>query len=123
MDENNSSTDTPQFPSPVCFSLPVNKLGTQKFILENQDLNQIAPQLFLGSLEAAKNVNLLKELNVTHVLTVEDHSLEPEIHKHFAYKFKQIYDHPYSNILDILEECIEFIESAINKNTGILVHW
>jgi len=122
MNENNSS-ETPQFQLPVSFSLPTKKPGAQKFILENQDLNQISPKLFLGSLEAAKNVDLLKQLNVTHVLTVEDHSLEPEIHKSFTYKFKQLYDHPYSNILDILEECIEFIESARDKNTGILVHW
>ena len=132
MSENDSVKTTDQstdsaittLPLQASFSLPVTVFKKQNFILENEDLNQIAPLLFLGSLEAAKNVELLKKLNITHVLTVEDHPLEPEIHKHFVeYKFKQIYDHPYSNILDIIEECVDFIENALKQNTGVLVHW
>ena len=123
------TAESDQLPQPptsksISFSLPVTVFKKQGFLLENEDLNQIEPFLFLGSLEAATNVELLKKLNITHVLTVEDHPLEPEVQKHFtAYKFKQLYDHPYSNILDILEECVEFVESAVSQNTGVLVHW
>jgi len=91
--------------------------------LFNQDIDQIAPFLFLGRAEAAENLELLKILDITHVLTVEDTCIDPEIQSKYTYKFKKLADDPDSNLLEILEECIEFIDSAIEKKMRILVHW
>lgn len=88
----------------------------------HEDLNLVAPNIYIGCLESAKNVDLLKTLNITHILTVEDKLLEEDVHKHFTYKFKRLLDLPSSNILDILEECIEFIDSGVNNSTGVLIH-
>jgi hypothetical protein len=91
--------------------------------LYNQDIDQIAPYLFLGRLEAAENIDLLKVYGITHILTVKDECLKPEIQTKYTYKFKKLADDPESNLLEILEECIEFIDSVLVKKTGIIVHW
>lgn len=91
--------------------------------LFNQDIDQIAPFLFLGRAKAAENVELLEVFNITHILTVEDTCIEPKIQAKYKYKFKKLADDPDSNLLEILEECIEFIDSAIENKTRILVHW
>ena len=91
--------------------------------LYNQDIDQIAPYLFLGRLEAAEDIDLLKVYGITHILTVEDKCLKPEIQTKYTYNFKKLADDPESNLLEILEECIEFIDSALVKKTGIIVHW
>ena len=89
----------------------------------NEDLDMIKHNLYIGCLEAANNVDNLKKLNISHILTLEDNPIEPATQKHFTYKFKKLSDHPYSDILDMFDECIEFIDSAIQNNTGILIHW
>ena len=89
----------------------------------NEDLDMIKPNLYIGCLEAANNVDNLKKLNISHILTLEDYPIEPANQKHFTYKFKKLSDHPHSDILDMFDECIEFIDSAIQNNTGILIHW
>jgi hypothetical protein len=86
------------------------------------DLNLVDSNLYIGSLEAACNVDNLKKLNITHVLTVENNPLDDHVVKHFNYKFIQLHDLPSMNILDIMEECIEFIDDGV-KNGAILVHW
>ncbi|CAF0715889.1 unnamed protein product [Brachionus calyciflorus] len=90
--------------------------------LHKSDLNLIVPYLYLGSLEAAKNVDNLKKLDITHILTLMEDPLDEKIRNSFTYKFKRLTDLPSSNILDILEECIEFIENAIDNSQNILVH-
>jgi hypothetical protein len=116
---------------PVAPPLPTNNLILKSNnILGEQydyknpslDLNLVDSNLYIGSLEAACNVENLKKLNITHVLTVENHPLDEGVSENFTYKFVQLYDLPSMNILDILEECIEFIDHGV-KNGAILVHW
>ena len=89
----------------------------------NNKINQIRPNLFLGSVEAAYDVENLKKLNITHILTIEDNVLDPAVSSKFTYKFVNLPDLMYSDIISQFEECIAFIESAINKPSGVLVHW
>lgn len=42
-----------------------------------QDMHEVADKLFLGSLNAAKNTNALRERGITHILSVEYTPLEP----------------------------------------------
>jgi hypothetical protein len=91
--------------------------------IEPEDLNQVLPFVYVGSLDAAKNVDLLKKLNIKYVLTVEDNELDEDVQRHFVYKFIKLYDYPSSSILEILEECIQFIDSAVENSHNILIHW
>jgi hypothetical protein len=89
----------------------------------SEDLSLVDHKLYIGCLEAACNVEYLKSLNITHILTVEDHPLDEPVQKGFTYKFIRLFDLPSMNILDILEECIEFIDGGVQNGGGVLVHW
>ena len=119
-------TDVPPLPKIV---YPVTPILTadEPFSILTQTKNEIdliIPNLYLGELAAANDISKLKELNITHVLTIEDNPLDAKVFKHFEkYKFKQLADHQYSDILGVMEECLMFIDEAINEDKNILVHW
>ena len=102
--------------------LRIKKAAKVKLDPEN-DLNFIIPNLYLGSVSAAYDHELLKNLNITHVLTIEDRGLDCSHYKVLEkYKFKQLADMQNCNILDVLEECLEFIDDAVRESKNILVH-
>jgi hypothetical protein len=113
----------PEFPKSLAFSIPLTQIAEDTYSKSKADLNLILPKLYLGSVEAARNLDLLKHLNISHILTIEDNSLDGSLTKHFEYKYIKLSDLPSSNILAILEECFEFIDNAIENSSGILVHW
>jgi hypothetical protein len=146
-----STSHAPPPPPPPAPPLPLlkdcPKLFASTLHHENLDMNMIVPNLYIGSLESAFNVEALKKLKVTHVLTIEDGPLPDDVHKMFTYKFIRkrtikmnlfyiifidkililivdLTDMPYSNLLDVIEEGVEFIENALsNEGNSVLVHW
>ncbi|RNA04839.1 dual specificity phosphatase 12-like isoform X1 [Brachionus plicatilis] len=71
-------------------------------------INLIIPHLYLGDISAAYDTQLLSDLNITHVLTIEDNELDLKNQKKLEkYKFKKMADHPFVNLLDELDECLE----------------
>ena len=104
----------------------LTKMPIQPYINQFKALNPvdlIAPNLYLGGIDIANNADKLKELKITHILTIEDASIDVQIQKRMVYKFKLLSDNPYSNILDILDECVQFIDTAIQGSNNVLVHW
>ncbi len=96
---------------------------TKVTLYPKNDLDLIIPNLYLGNVSAAKDNELLKNLNITHVLTIEDRSLDSSQYKVLEkYKFKKLADMHNCNILEVLEECLEFIDEAIKESKNILVH-
>lgn len=87
-------------------------------------LDEIENGLFLGNLTAAMNMDTLKSLNINHILTMDSVPLPTYItEKSFlTTKYVHISDVPKEDILHHLDECIEFINIALNKNQKILVH-
>ncbi|KAJ3690172.1 hypothetical protein LUZ61_019336 [Rhynchospora tenuis] len=77
--------------------------------------------LYLGSVGAALNKDKLKELNITHVLTVA-RSLQPAYPNEFIYKKIDVLDSPETRLEDYFEECINFIDEAIRTGGNVLVH-
>ncbi|OMP00243.1 hypothetical protein CCACVL1_03432, partial [Corchorus capsularis] len=77
--------------------------------------------LFLGSVAAANNVNELKSLNITHILTVAS-SLKPAHTNEFVYKIIPVFDKEDTNISQYFDECFDFIDEAKSKGGGVLVH-
>jgi len=78
------------------------------------------PGLYLGSVEAANDIETLKELGITHVLTLgcKPTRTDPDIKN----KFLDITDHPLTNILLHFDECFDFMDEALQNDGGILVH-
>lgn len=114
-----SIPEAPKEPPGGIFFSPNNDIKSSQEV----DVNMIVPNLYLGSLEAALDTEHLKKLNVTRILTVAESPLEPDFHKEFTYLFKQVVDAPWSDLLSILDECVEFIHAGIAGSNGVLVHW
>merc|ERR1719461_922244 len=86
-------------------------------------MNEILPNVFLGSEKAACNKDLLTRNKITNILCIGWELRKP--HENF---FEYLY---YGNILDaaeqelihLFEECHKFMENALIENRGkILVH-
>ncbi|KAH6757425.1 dual specificity protein phosphatase 1 [Perilla frutescens var. hirtella] len=82
---------------------------------------QIEEGLYLGSLGAALNRNALKDLNVTHILTVA-HLNGPAHPNDFVYKVIEVPDREDVNLSLFFNECFAFIEEARASGGGVLVH-
>lgn len=90
---------------------------------ELNNLDLIIPYLYLGDIGAAYDSKLHKELNITHMLTIEDNPINEDKYQDLEnYKYKKLADHQFSNILEVMEECLEFIDEAVSQKKNILVH-
>ncbi|XP_013651487.1 dual specificity protein phosphatase 1-like [Brassica napus] len=77
--------------------------------------------LYLGSVAAACNKNLLKSYNVTHILTVAS-SLRPAHPDDFLYKVVRVVDKEDTNLEVYFDECFDFIDEAKKLGGSVLVH-
>ncbi|KAG2306767.1 hypothetical protein Bca52824_026515 [Brassica carinata] len=78
--------------------------------------------LYLGSVAAACNKNLLKSYNVTHILTVAS-SLIPAHPDDFVYKVvRVVVDKEDTNLEMYFDECFDFIDEAKKLGGSVLVH-
>ncbi|XP_061345511.1 dual specificity protein phosphatase 1-like isoform X2 [Gastrolobium bilobum] len=77
--------------------------------------------LFLGSVGTAANKDALKNLNVTHILTVAG-KLEPAHPGDFVYKIIDVADREDVNLKQHFSECFDFINEAKRRGGGVLVH-
>lgn len=117
-------TDVPDLPKTTYPVTPKTEEFVSVLTPSKNDMDLIIPNLYLGDISAAHDIEKLKGLNITHVLTIEDNSLDASVYKHFdKYKFKKLADHQFSDILGVFEECLAFIDEAIKESNNILVHW
>ncbi|XP_024385430.1 dual specificity protein phosphatase PHS1 [Physcomitrium patens] len=86
----------------------------------------LSPSLYIGSALAARSVNTLQHLRITHVLCLCPSDLEdanvgdfPEL---FTYKHLEVKDVEDENIAAHFEEACSFIAQAEGDNKTILVH-
>ncbi|ANM64884.1 Dual specificity phosphatase catalytic domain [Arabidopsis suecica] len=77
--------------------------------------------LYLGSVAAASNKNVLKSYNVTHILTVAS-SLRPAHPDDFVYKVVRVVDKEDTNLEMYFDECVDFIDEAKRQGGSVLVH-
>lgn len=87
------------------------------------DLHEVAANLWIGSLEAARATHNLKKLNISHVLTVANNPVEVEHQREIKkYKYLHLKDFPAAKVLCLVDEAVEFIDSGLHAGTGVLVH-
>ncbi|KAL6532312.1 hypothetical protein OROGR_014282 [Orobanche gracilis] len=82
---------------------------------------KIEEGLYLGSVRAPTIRNTLKNLNITHILSITSSmtSTRPE---HFVCKTIQVQDRSDVNISQYFDECFTFIDEARARGGGVLVH-
>jgi len=92
---------------------------------------QPAGNLFVGSLAAAESSQFLSQHNITHILTVAkgllvnipdspDGDREQNDVQHLVV---ECHDHPMANILEVLDECLNFVRQGLHNQSGnVLVH-
>lgn len=83
----------------------------------------IGENLYLGGLAAAKNLEVLKKYNITHILTIDICPLPRRVleQKHLVIKFIQLSDQPHEDILSHFDEADLFIKEGREKG-AVLVH-
>ena len=93
----------------------------------NEEIGMVSPQLFVGSLHAARDTALLQALNITHILTAASR-LNPYPTdtntpiKDIKYlKLEALADHPAVDILQEIPRSLHFIADGIT-NGNVLVH-
>ena len=87
--------------------------------LPNNPFDEIIENLYLGDYNSSKDINLLKELGITKVLSVLDYTYGPNYNpKEFIHKKINVDDFVITNIIKYFGECLHFIKG----NDKILVH-
>ncbi|XP_066936351.1 dual specificity protein phosphatase 10-like [Clytia hemisphaerica] len=101
--------DISERPNPGC---PLNVRATE-----------VIPGVFLGNASDAMDYNFLNKNNITYVLNLTcqcpNHFIQDS---RFHYKQIKIEDSCRENIADILADALQFIESARENRSSVLVH-
>ncbi|XP_008807219.2 dual specificity protein phosphatase 1B-like isoform X2 [Phoenix dactylifera] len=92
-----------------------------KYANEDNVPCKIEEGLFLGSVGVALKKEVLKSLNITHILIVAK-SLDPAFPNDFVYKKIEVLDTPDTNLQEYFDECFSFIDEAKRAGGGVLVH-
>ncbi|XP_032666703.1 dual specificity protein phosphatase MPK-4-like [Odontomachus brunneus] len=103
----------------------LNKLTREDFDAGPCSFDEIEPGLFLGNLTAATDIDWLKEVEITHILTVDSCPLPRKIQDrlpNLITKYIQVTDMPREDLLTYFEDSYEFIDRAIESNGRVLVH-
>ncbi|CAL4116430.1 unnamed protein product [Meganyctiphanes norvegica] len=99
-------------------------LATSGFVVDTKpDLrySHILDKVVIGSQDVAHDLDILTKNKVTHILNVATGVINL-FEGWFTYKKVEAYDNPEWQIIDIFEECVEFMNRAILSGGCVLVH-
>ena len=98
-----------------------HRLGLKPSLSVDYNCSKILPHLFLGGHEMTTEVDMLHQLNVSHILsiTVDAYNHFPE---QFTYHQFHLLDSAEADILSILQPAFDFIESAKTQGKACFVH-
>lgn len=83
--------------------------------------SHILNRVILGSQDVAHDLDLLNKNRVTHILNVATGIINL-YEGWFIYKTKEVFDTPTCRIIDIFDECCDYIHSTIVSGGCVLVH-
>ncbi|XP_014204662.1 dual specificity protein phosphatase MPK-4 [Copidosoma floridanum] len=87
--------------------------------------DEVEPNLYLGNLTAATDLDWLKQTQISHILTVDSCPLPRKIQDslpHIKLKYMQMTDMPREDLLTSFEDSNQFIQSALDSGGKVLVH-
>jgi protein-tyrosine phosphatase len=89
----------------------------------NPVIQEVYPNVWIGSENGARNLKEIKKNNITHVLniTIEANNFFPDLLQYFNIRIADAID---VDILEsgILEQCLNIIDETLQNNGRILVH-
>ena len=88
----------------------------------NVRCSQITDDLFLGADTVARDLKLLKENGITHVLNTAGVACKNYHEGEFVYKTLHLHDTPREDISPVMYSAVEFIDDAIEKGGKVYVH-
>jgi hypothetical protein len=95
--------------------------GVRKKLSSIKKLARVGDGLYVGNKDAAADADLLKHLNVTHILNIGGG--KNRFGAQFEYcRFGRISDSTSADILALLPACCLFIHRALSKGGAVLVH-
>jgi len=85
------------------------------------DAQEIVDGVFLGSISASYNLNILKELGITHVVSVIA-GYEPPFPSDFKYLVINALDNENNDLSNIFDESNTFIDQCLEDGGKVLIH-
>jgi len=99
----------------------VKCLLTAKKVKSDSEPSEVVPDVFLGSIGAAHNREVLQRLNITHVLTVAG-GFEPKFPSELTYECVDVKDVPEERLCVHFDRCLKFIAKCLLDGGRVLVH-
>ena len=93
----------------------------QPYISTDFMVNKITDCIYIGDISSAFNRDELKKLGITHILSAIL-GVDPPFPNDFTYMNVHIRDVTKEPLSQHLDECVEFIEQAVNNGERILIH-
>lgn len=102
----------------------MDTLHRQDFCFGPISIDLIEPNLYLGGLAAAKDLDTLQKYKISHILTIDTCPLTRQITglSYITSKFIQLSDQPKEDLLSYFDETNAFITDCINSNGTVFVH-
>jgi hypothetical protein len=88
---------------------------------ENDDFNLVYPNVYVGNYSTSTNYKLLKDLGITHIISVIP-SFNPPFADKFKYLHIEAYDDESQDIKKYFEISNEFITKCLQEGGKILIH-
>ena len=88
---------------------------------ENDDFNLVYPNIYVGNYSTSTNYKLLKDLGITHIISVIP-SFNPPFEDKFKYLHIEAYDDETQDMKQYFEISNEFISHCLNEGGKILIH-
>ena len=85
-------------------------------------ISQVVPQLFIGDIKGAEDLDTLRSHGITHIVQAMG-GMSPVFPGKFNYRTLDIVDSPSENIAKHFDSVNSWISSAIDKGGRVLVHW
>ena len=92
-----------------------------KYAKTDNELSEIFPYLYLGSIGGSMCKKNLVSAGITHILVVAD-NIKPRFPECFTYKCVSFLDTPDSDLASILPECFDFIDQAQQEGGKVFLH-
>ncbi|KAJ3047696.1 hypothetical protein HK097_011292 [Rhizophlyctis rosea] len=85
------------------------------------DIDEIVPSLFLSGIRPSRDLNLLKVLHITHIVSLGV-QLQSSFPSDFTYHSIDIEDDEDSNIIQHFDSSYTFIDDGLSSGGKVLVH-
>ena len=88
---------------------------------ENDDFNLVYPNIYIGNYSTSTNLELLKNVGITHIISVIP-TFNPPFSDKFKYLHIQAYDDQTQDLSQYFQNCNAFISDVLSEGGKVLIH-